>query len=138
MAYVRSKGGNKRGGTYYYLVSCVREGGKVRQRTLAYLGAYPTVDAALQGIPAEVARLQAFAVKFTQGAEAKRAQCIPAWLERSGGEVPRPGTHGSANFRRICSKYWDCVHYAASYEGRARELSERLAKLQELRASGAA
>ena len=129
---------NKRGQAYYYLVSCVREGGKVRQRTLAYLGAYPTVDAALQGIPDEVARLQGQAAKFARGAEAKKAQCIPAWLDRFGGEVPRPGTHGSACFRRICSKYWLWMGRAAWYEGRARELSERLVKLQELRASGAA
>jgi len=36
MAYVRAK--NVKGNTYYYLVKSVREGGKVRQVFLDYLG----------------------------------------------------------------------------------------------------
>jgi len=103
------------------------------------LGEYPTLDAALQGIPAEVARLQAFAVKHAQAAEDKKREYEQyGWLDRFGGELPRPGTHGSANFRRVCSKYWELRRWAASYEGRANELTTRLARLQELRASGVA
>ncbi len=37
--YVRSK--NIKGHTYYYLVHGVREGGKVKQRVVLYLGKYP-------------------------------------------------------------------------------------------------
>ena len=40
--------------TYYYLVESYRDAGKVRQRTLAYLGRYPTVKEALTGLPAEI------------------------------------------------------------------------------------
>jgi uncharacterized tellurite resistance protein B-like protein len=40
--------------TYYYLVESYRENGKVHQRTLAYLGEYPTVEEALAGLPKEI------------------------------------------------------------------------------------
>jgi hypothetical protein len=42
--------------TYYYLVETYREGGKVRQRTLAYLGKYPTVEEALTRLPVDIER----------------------------------------------------------------------------------
>jgi hypothetical protein len=41
---------------YHYLVESYRESGKVRQRTLAYLGEYPTVEEALARLPQEIER----------------------------------------------------------------------------------
>lgn len=42
--------------TYYYLVESYREGGKVRQRMLAYLGRYPTPEDALARIQGDLER----------------------------------------------------------------------------------
>ncbi len=50
MAYVRKKR-NKSGSEYYQLVESRRVDGKPRQRILAYLGQYPSVEVALQRIP---------------------------------------------------------------------------------------
>lgn len=44
MAFVRKK--TMRGYTYHYFVESYREDGKVKQRTLRYLGKYSTVEAA--------------------------------------------------------------------------------------------
>lgn len=45
MPYIRTK--LVKGIAYYYLVEGVREGGKVRQRVLLYLGKHSTVKEAL-------------------------------------------------------------------------------------------
>jgi hypothetical protein len=45
MAFVRRKK-TKRGTATYSLVENVRQGGRVRQKVLAYLGPYPSVAAA--------------------------------------------------------------------------------------------
>jgi hypothetical protein len=42
-------------GTYYYLVESYRENGRVRQRTLAYLGGYSSVEDALARLPQDIA-----------------------------------------------------------------------------------
>jgi hypothetical protein len=44
-----------RGTLKHYLVQTFREGGKVRQRTVAYLGRFPTVGDALRELPAKIA-----------------------------------------------------------------------------------
>jgi hypothetical protein len=44
--------------TYYYLVESYRENGRVRQRTIAYLGRYSSVEDALARIPRDIARLK--------------------------------------------------------------------------------
>lgn len=46
MAYVRRK--RLKGHDYYYLVESYRQGGKVRTRTLQYLGTTPEVPAKFQ------------------------------------------------------------------------------------------
>jgi len=45
MAFIRGK--RKKDCVYYYVVENVREGGKVRQNVLAYLGKCPTIEAAI-------------------------------------------------------------------------------------------
>ena len=52
MAYVRKN--RVDGVEYYQLVQGYREEGKVKQRVLAYLGRYPTVDAALEDLPRSI------------------------------------------------------------------------------------
>ena len=53
MAFVRRKTTPK-GSVKHYLVSAERVGGRVRQRTLAYLGDYPTVEAAVERVPWDI------------------------------------------------------------------------------------
>jgi hypothetical protein len=53
MVYVRKKRVKDR--DYHQLVESYREDGKVRQRVLVHLGEYPTVDAALEGLPERIA-----------------------------------------------------------------------------------
>jgi hypothetical protein len=52
--------------TYYYLVENYRENGRVRQRIIAYLGKYPTVEEALAGLPGEIEWLQKSLVRDYQ------------------------------------------------------------------------
>ncbi len=52
MAYVRKNRVDD--GVYYQVVEGYREGGKVKQRVLAYLGTYETVDKALEKLPRHI------------------------------------------------------------------------------------
>jgi len=54
MAYVRTKRRGQR--LYYYLVESKREGDKVRQRVIRYLGTKPSTKEELQNILKEVKR----------------------------------------------------------------------------------
>jgi hypothetical protein len=54
MAYVRAKR-TRRGTAKYYLCEAVREGKRVRQRVLAYLGPFPTPADALAELPYRIA-----------------------------------------------------------------------------------
>jgi hypothetical protein len=54
--FVRKKT-TKSGTTKHYLVESRREGGKVRQKVLAYLGEHPTAEARLAWLDEEVERL---------------------------------------------------------------------------------
>src|SRR5919106_3038766 len=44
--------------TYYYLVESYRENGRVRQRTIAYLGRYSSVEDALTRLPKDIEERQ--------------------------------------------------------------------------------
>ncbi|MHC4403112.1 MAG: hypothetical protein ACYTG0_25910 [Planctomycetota bacterium] len=99
--FVRKK---KRGKyTYHYLVESVRENGKVKQKTLLYLGDYATIDAALEGLPKDVQRFNAKAEEWQ-----------------------------NHHYHQSCSSYWrryaaDCVR---SYERLVKEHETRLAALK--------
>ena len=61
----------RRKGKFHYLVEALREGSRVRQRVLAYLGRYPTIELALTDGASDVERFR------TKAAEAeKEAQSI--------------------------------------------------------------
>ena len=53
MAFIRTKRMPK-GSPKHYLVTSERVEGKVRQRVLAYLGDYATVEAALESLPVDI------------------------------------------------------------------------------------
>ncbi len=125
MAFVRAK---KQGGrAYHYLVTSERQGRRVRQKTLAYLGQYPSLAAALEGLPAEIAYYNTRAAECAKDADRARADCHPAWLERNGGEVPRkrwaPGTHPSR-------RYWAARDLSEFYERRGRKMTAWLRQLE--------
>jgi hypothetical protein len=50
--------------TYYQLVESYREDGKVRQRMLAHLGHYPSLEAAIEGYSAAAARARHYESTF--------------------------------------------------------------------------
>jgi hypothetical protein len=52
VAYVRKNRVDN--GVYYQVVEGYREGGKVKQRVLAYLGTHNTVDKALEKLPRDI------------------------------------------------------------------------------------
>ena len=59
-------------GTYYYLVESYRDGGKMRQRTVAYLDEYPSVHEALAGLPEDIEHACRQAGKWWGSAEEQR------------------------------------------------------------------
>lgn len=101
MAFVRRKG------KFHYLVESRRDGGRVRQVTIAYLGEWPTVTEAIASIPSHVAELRADAVSY-------EARAATYQQELGGGPVPVPRPHvGSRTHRRLIRSYW-------FYQGRAK------------------
>jgi len=54
MTFIRTK--KVKGHTYYYLVESYREGGKVKQRVIRYLGKNKPTPEALQRIISEVSQ----------------------------------------------------------------------------------
>jgi hypothetical protein len=127
MAFVRAK---KQGQcVYHYLVTTERQGGRVRQKTIAYLGDHPTLQSALDALPREIAQLREAAFKFAADAEAARGQMHPAWIERNGGEVPRRRRGGLLTASKLFSRYWSCREQAEASEQQARLKEAQLSKL---------
>jgi hypothetical protein len=52
--FIRTK--NQNGRRYHYLVENYRDQGKHCQRVLAYLGPYPTIEAAIADLPKQIER----------------------------------------------------------------------------------
>jgi hypothetical protein len=55
-----------RGSEYLWIVENYREDGKVRQRSVLYVGPYKSIDAALQSMPREVSLLRGRASRAGQ------------------------------------------------------------------------
>jgi hypothetical protein len=128
--FVRKK--VSKGGTYYYLVQSRRAGGKVRQKVVAYLGTYATVQEALEKIPAEVERLRQRAADYRASAEDARRRVSASAIKANGGEVPRRNRPGLPLRRNPAGWYWIWRGRAESYERRAAELQRRLHALRAL------
>ena len=131
MAYILIKRRSKKGQPYHYLVTSVREGGKVRQRVLVYLGKYPSVEAALEGIPEDIARLRHLAAR-SQVNMATIRECLGLPLPAP---VPRPRREGSQWANRLYSRYWYWARCGEVCEQRVAALSEKLALLQMYRSA---
>lgn len=120
------------GRAYHYLVATVRDGGRVRQKTVAYLGDYPTATAALEGLPAEIAKLREEAHECAARADRVRLYLGAGTLERHGGEVPRPAQirSMSQHGRKICAEYWDKHDRAELCDKLIRQKTKQLNKLR--------
>ncbi len=134
MAFVRAKHSGKR--TYYQLVESRREDGKVRQRIIAYLGHYTSVEEALGALPVAIERNEQRAREWAAKAEAKLEQIPQIWIDRNGGEPPSGRGRGIALRRSICAQYWNARHFSEGAKRRAEEQKLQLAKLEALLEAG--
>ena len=143
MAYVRTKEVHGGTYTYYQLVEGKRVNGQVRQKVLAHLGPYPTVDRAIEGFSRRLANLEEQVNEVLAAAERHRIIAEQAWQR-----VVYEGEYLDDNER---DELWD-EHYEHFSEGtrqriKARKLRKklkprmdklrtRLERLQRLREQG--
>lgn len=127
MAFVRTK--TRNGKRRYHLVENYREDGKVRQRTIAYLGEYPTIEAAIEGLTQEIQRRHQRAESSRREADAVRQRMHPNWIARNGGEVPKPRREGARFSRKLFGRYWSALEYATSNDYWADKRQHQLDKL---------
>ena len=115
--------------THYYLVRSEREGGRVRQRVVLYLGRDKSIHEAAERLPRVIAHYQEQAETYRQKAEEVRAK-IPAdeFVEFETGYVPYRKTRALENWHRFHGH----TRYAEYCEGEARLLSARLARVRQL------
>ncbi len=128
MTFVRSNTVN--GNRYYWLVENYRDAGQVRQRRIAYLGRYPTVEAAICGLEAEIEAAEAVVKRM----RSKAGAMVTLARRHAGltvGELPRPdANHDPSPFRRWCRTHWQAKDGADKALKRANRLRERLASLR--------
>jgi hypothetical protein len=134
VAFVRTK--RVGGGEYFQLVENYREGGKVRQRVLAHLGRYPTVEAAIE----ESERGLEWQRSRAERDRARAQSELDYWRSWRGAEaeIPRPVPGERVLWWRSQRQYWDALDRADKGERRAAALEEKLTTLRALMASGKA
>jgi hypothetical protein len=120
---------------YHYLVMTERVCGRVWQKTIAYLGDYATVDAALEGLPTEIAKLKEEARECAVRADRVRLYLGAGTLERNSEEVPRStrgrGQSMSQHGRKVCNEYWFKRERAELCDKLIRQKTKQLNKLRE-------
>ncbi len=130
MTFVRANTVN--GNRYYSLVETYRDAGQVRQRRIAYLGRYPTIPAAIDGLEVEIEAAEAVVKRMTIRAGAMVSQAGRRWLTVGG--LPRPdANYDPSIFRDLCRTHWQAKDGANKAMKRADRLRERLAELRRLR-----
>ncbi len=126
--FVRTK--QQGGRTYHYLVTTVRSGSRVRQKTIAYLGEHADIGAALNALPVQISNLREKAHVCAAKADALRERMHPLWIERNGGDVPRPKRTGLSTSNKLFGWYWYYHEQAEVCEQRSREKAAQLDKLR--------
>ena len=101
MAFIRKK--QQKGKSYYYLVVNQRDGGKVKQKVIAYLGKHATLEAALQAMQQRMA--------IAKGG----IRCEEEWIRRNAEQG-------------LCTARDE--HLKQFYLQKCQRLEERLAKLE--------
>jgi hypothetical protein len=97
--FVRAKQAGGR--TYHYLVASERTaGGKVRQRTVAYLGRQATLEAAIE----EVAKQIAWSEHYREVGRQRMAEALAKLGDPC--PVPRPKRRGARWANKLRSSYW--------------------------------
>lgn len=145
MAYVTKK--TVKGREYYQLVESRRVEGKPRQRVLAHLGEFTSLEAALEELPdrieslrREAAENRERAVDRLDASESARGREMDkifgretrdepeSWRERieKGESVPGPRRGISKRY----ANYWQTLDFAYSQERRAEKLARRLENLR--------
>jgi hypothetical protein len=134
VAFVRTK--RVDGGEYFQLVENYRDGGKVRQRVLAHLGRYPTVEAAIE----ESERGLEWQRSRAERDRAKARSVLDDWRSYPAHEpeLARPVPGERVPWTHHQRQYWDALDSADKAERRAAALEEKLATLRALMASGKA
>jgi hypothetical protein len=125
--FVRAKRQGEK--VYHYLVATERQGSRVRQKTVAYLGKHSTAQAALEALPGEIAQLEREAKECAGKAEATRQRMNPVWLARNNGEVPQPARGGLSTARKLFGHYWRLHKREQTCEQKARFKAAQLEKL---------
>jgi len=128
MAFVRRK--NINGKDKYYLVESRREGDKVRQKVLAYLGEYDTVDGAITGLKNEIERHQYWLTRSTHKATEIKSMLNQYWIEKNGGEIPRPKKGMSYWASKPFRMYWAWIDIG---ESQAKWIEQKQNRLHLLR-----
>jgi hypothetical protein len=98
------------GAVKHYLVACSREGGKVRQKVLCYLGDFATVAEAREGLPRLIREHQDAAAIALAQADAARGSLPESYRENP----PRPdGRRNGRSVQRTLRLYFHCIPKAA-------------------------
>ena len=135
--YIRSKTYESRSpysgrSTYYYLMESYLEGSRVRKRTVAYLGKYPTVAEALVGLAADIERKKSSGAALRQRAAGRKAGL--ANFERLVGGIPKRGNIRGRGLSQSAmlgiTNYWDDLEQSRKDDETAARLEERLSKLR--------
>lgn len=145
--FVRTKTDSK-GVQRHYLVASRREGGKVRQKVLFYLGDFATVEDALGGLEHSVRFHQDRAAASGASAKTWRGAIFPHTLakhqrrpqyfsgpnsRRKYDPVPRPNLRLMAPAEYdVTHAYWQAREEAEWHEHQAVEYARRLASLRKV------
>jgi len=122
MAFVRAKKQGER--VYHYLVTSERIGHRVRQKTVAYLGRYPSLDAALSGLASEIERHTREAARYRE------------WVAVGAARIPEKYISGSGYYSRqtpvgqMMRRYKGGLLGVELHERLKREAEERLSRLK--------
>jgi hypothetical protein len=129
MAFIRRK--VSRGRAAFYLVENHREGGKVRQRVLAYLGPCDTLEGAIAHWEGEAAMLRKSSTRAAESSREMWSRVHPGLIRNNGGEVPfrKPQQGGQRTWGyQQCRWYWEAIEAQERYM-RLAEAAERKVSL---------
>jgi hypothetical protein len=126
----------------YELVENMRASGRVRQRVVAYLGEYPTVEAALAALPDAIERCRAQAATAAAAAveylpHVQQEIAFSAWSDTLRGRQTQRRRCTGGPFGQ-CRKYREARARAEQYERWAVELERRLDRLRALQTARSA
>lgn len=133
MAYVRRK--QVKGRSYYQVVESYRDGGKPRQRVIAHLGPWPSIEEAIDGwrMRAELWAAQAHRLRQKIGATEEQRQAYYEQLPGRRIQIP----HWTDRCREsVQAGRWNQLDIAIGYERSAAEALRKVEQLEAIAAGG--